>query len=64
MTFSVVCYDRNSEAWGVGVASKFLAVGSTVPWASNNNFSSKVHGGEIDQEVLDVLLEVDKPENR
>ncbi len=33
MTFSVVCYDRNSEAWGVGVASKFLAVGSTVPWA-------------------------------
>lgn len=33
MTFSVVCYDRNQEAWGVGVASKFLAVGSTVPWA-------------------------------
>jgi uncharacterized Ntn-hydrolase superfamily protein len=33
MTFSVVCYDRNQEAWGVGVASKYLAVGSTVPWA-------------------------------
>ena len=38
--------------------------GTVEEWASNNNFSSKVHGGEIDQEVLDVLLEVDKPENR
>jgi len=36
MTFSVVCYDRNSESWGVGVASKYLAVGSTVPWAKSS----------------------------
>ncbi|MQL54346.1 DUF1028 domain-containing protein [Acidianus ambivalens] len=32
MTFSIVVYDPNEEAWGVGVASKFLAVGSLVPW--------------------------------
>lgn len=33
MTFSVVAYDLDSQSWGVGVASKFLAVGSVVPWA-------------------------------
>lgn len=33
MTFSVVAYDREIEQWGVGVASKFIAVGSVVPWA-------------------------------
>lgn len=33
MTFSIVLYDPNLEAWGVGVASKYLAVGSVVPWA-------------------------------
>jgi uncharacterized Ntn-hydrolase superfamily protein len=32
MTFSIVIYDPNEEAWGVGVASKFLAVGAFVPW--------------------------------
>ncbi|QKR00661.1 DUF1028 domain-containing protein [Metallosphaera tengchongensis] len=32
MTFSVVVYDPEEEAWGVGVASKFLAVGAFVPW--------------------------------
>lgn len=33
MTFSVVCYDPAEEKWGVGVASRFLSVGSVVPWA-------------------------------
>ncbi len=33
MTFSIVLYDPNLEAWGIGVASKYLAVGSVVPWA-------------------------------
>jgi len=32
-TFSIVAYDPNEQAFGVGVASKFLAVGSVVPWA-------------------------------
>jgi Uncharacterized conserved protein len=36
MTFSIVLYDANDEAWGVGVASKFLAVGAFVPWLEPN----------------------------
>ena len=32
-TFSIVAYDPNEPAWGVAVASKFLAVGAVVPWA-------------------------------
>ena len=31
MTYSIVA--RDGEQWGVGVQSKFLAVGSVVPWA-------------------------------
>ncbi len=33
MTFSIVGYDPQEQAWGVAVASKFLAVGAMVPWA-------------------------------
>jgi len=33
-TFSIVAYDPEREEWGVAVQSKFLAVGSVVPWAS------------------------------
>lgn len=33
MTFSVVFHDRETGTWGVGVASKFISVGSVVPWA-------------------------------
>ncbi len=33
MTFSIVGYDPEERAWGVAVASKFLAVGAMVPWA-------------------------------
>ncbi|MBI5666643.1 MAG: DUF1028 domain-containing protein [Chloroflexi bacterium] len=32
-TFSIVAYDPAEPAWGVAVASKFLAVGAVVPWA-------------------------------
>lgn len=35
-TFSIVAYDRERAAWGVAVQSKFLAVGSVVPWAQAN----------------------------
>ncbi len=31
-TFSIVAYDSQQQAWGVAVASKFLAVGNIVPW--------------------------------
>lgn len=32
-TFSIVAYDPQAEEWGIGVQSKFLAVGAVVPWA-------------------------------
>jgi uncharacterized Ntn-hydrolase superfamily protein len=32
-TFSIAAYDPERKEWGVAVASKFLAVGSAVPWA-------------------------------
>ncbi len=35
-TFSIVAYDRERAEWGVAVQSKFLAVGSVVPWAQAN----------------------------
>src|SRR5881397_209267 len=39
-TYSIVACDRDAGQWGVGVQSKFLAVGSVVPWA-------EPHGGAI-----------------
>lgn len=35
-TFSIVAYDPDAREWGVAVQSKFLAVGSVVPWAEAN----------------------------
>lgn len=32
-TFSIVAYDPTKDEWGIAVQSKFLAVGSAVPWA-------------------------------
>ncbi len=32
-TFSIVAYDPTDQSYGIGVASKFLAVGAVVPWA-------------------------------
>ena len=32
-TFSIVAYDPAAHEWGVATQSKFLAVGSVVPWA-------------------------------
>ena len=32
-TYSIAACDREAEQWGVAVQSKFLAVGSVVPWA-------------------------------
>src|SRR5204862_5910706 len=32
-TYSIVACDLESAQWGVAVQSKFLAVGSIVPWA-------------------------------
>jgi uncharacterized Ntn-hydrolase superfamily protein len=35
-TFSIVAYDPERKEWGVAVASKYLAVGSAVPFAKAN----------------------------
>ena len=35
-TYSIVACDLEAEQWGVAVQSKFLAVGSVVPWAEPN----------------------------
>src|SRR5499427_5785981 len=32
-TYSIVAYDLDAGQWGVATQSKFLAVGSVVPWA-------------------------------
>ena len=32
-TFSIAAFDPETDSWGVAVQSKFLAVGSVVPWA-------------------------------
>src|SRR5919204_2176557 len=32
MTFSIAAFDLDTDSWGIAVASKFLAVGSAVPW--------------------------------
>jgi len=34
-TFSIVAYDRDNGDLGVGVQSKFIAVGAVVPWAKS-----------------------------
>jgi uncharacterized Ntn-hydrolase superfamily protein len=34
MTYSLVAYDPDAAQWGVAVQSKFLSVGSVVPWAA------------------------------
>src|SRR5579864_8815061 len=33
MTYSIAACDLDAAQWGVATASKFLAVGSVVPWA-------------------------------
>jgi len=35
MTFSIVAYDPERKEWGVAVQSKFIAVGSIVPFAKS-----------------------------
>jgi uncharacterized Ntn-hydrolase superfamily protein len=33
MTYSIAAYDPEAQQWGVAVQSRFLSVGSVVPWA-------------------------------
>lgn len=52
-TFSIVARDSESGAIGIGVASKYLAVGSAVPWAKANV------GGTATQSYVNTNLGAD-----
>jgi uncharacterized Ntn-hydrolase superfamily protein len=74
-TFSIAAYDPENREWGVGVASKFLAVGSMVPWAKaevgavatqawgNPNYGPEglelLASGKKPEEVIKILTEAD-----
>lgn len=74
-TFSIVACDTTAGIWGVAVASKFLAVGAVVPWASaevgavatqsfaNTSFGPKgldlMRTGASAEEALQILLRND-----
>jgi uncharacterized Ntn-hydrolase superfamily protein len=74
-TFSIVAFDPETEALGVAVQSKFLAVGSIVPWAragagavatqamANLNYGPRgldlMSRGRSAQETVEVLISSD-----
>lgn len=75
-TYSIAAYDPERKEWGVAVASKYLAVGSVVPFAKagvgavatqsyvNTTYGTKglelLAEGKSAEEVLKTLLEADK----
>src|SRR4030081_2159565 len=75
-TFSIVAYDPDKGEWGVAVASKYLAVGSAVPWAkagvgavATQSLVNVTYGprglellaeGKSAEEVVKLLTEADK----
>lgn len=79
-TFSIAACDTAAGIWGVAVASKFLAVGSVVPWArgdvgavasqafGNTSFGPRgldlLERGLLPDEVLRVLLRTDADAER
>jgi uncharacterized Ntn-hydrolase superfamily protein len=74
-TYSIVACDLDAGQWGVAVQSKFLAVGSVVPWAepgagavatqsyANPRYGpaglALLHEGRSAQEVVDELTRAD-----
>ena len=75
-TYSIVACDLDAWQWGVAVQSKFLAVGSVVPWAepgagavatqsyANPRYGpdglALLHQGRSAQEVVDELTRADE----
>jgi len=75
-TFSIVAHDPEKQEWGIAVQSKFLAVGSAVPWAragvgavatqswANTSYGPRglamMESGMSAQEVVTRLTEEDK----
>ena len=74
-TFSIVAFDPKTKEFGIGVQSKFLAVGAAVPWAKANvgaiatQAMANLDFGEIGlgllakgytaQQVQDALIQLD-----
>jgi uncharacterized Ntn-hydrolase superfamily protein len=74
-TYSIVACDLEAEQWGVAVQSKFLAVGSVVPWAeprvgaiATQSYANPRYGpegltllreGRSAQETVDALTDAD-----
>ncbi|MHA1552195.1 MAG: DUF1028 domain-containing protein [Candidatus Heimdallarchaeaceae archaeon] len=75
MTFSIVAYDSEKKEWGVAVQSKFIAVGSIVPFAkfgvgaiatqawANTSYGPKglalLEQGLTAEEVISILTKKD-----
>ena len=80
MTFSIVGYDPDEKEWGIAVQSKFLGVGSVVPWAkagvgavATQSYANTAYGpkglelmaqGKTAQEVLELLIAEDPERER
>src|SRR5256714_4161004 len=75
-TYSIVACDLDAGQWGVAVQSKFLAVGSVVPWAephigaiATQSYANPRYGpeglallrsGKSAQETVDALTSADE----
>src|SRR5438105_11351778 len=75
-TYSIVACDLEAGQWGVAVQSKFLAVGSVVPWAeaqvgaiatqawANPRYGpdglALLRAGRTAQQVVDALVAADE----
>jgi uncharacterized Ntn-hydrolase superfamily protein len=75
-TYSIVACDPEAEQWGVAVQSKFLAVGSVVPWAephvgaiATQSYANPRYGpdglallreGRSAEEVIEALTSADE----
>ena len=76
MTYSIVAHDPDENAWGVAVASKFLAAGAVVSWArggvgavATQALARVSYGrqglklmeqGKTAQETIDLLIQADE----
>jgi uncharacterized Ntn-hydrolase superfamily protein len=79
-TFSIAAFDPDRKEWGVAVASKYLAVGSVVPWArtgvgavATQSFVNVTYGprglellaeGKSAEEVIKLLTDADEGKAR
>jgi uncharacterized Ntn-hydrolase superfamily protein len=75
-TFSIVAFDQSADELGVAVQSKFLAVGSAVPWAmanvgaiatqawANTSYGPRglelLQGGRKPEEIIEILTSTDE----